>query len=158
MEKWRHVFLRVISKEYPTKDHENWIKCQQLEPHIAPIIETEPVTVEEKGDWAQLLTNVGWYEWQMGRYNAAEKMLKKAVEIREKVLDRERKNTIQALGKMMLKRRCGYERKFWTKSVTTHFRHGQRPSFHTHERRQACCCAGMPGKIRRGRADAPTGA
>jgi tetratricopeptide (TPR) repeat protein len=104
MEKWRHVFLRVISKEYPTEDHENWIKRQQLEPHIAPIIETEPVTVEEKGDWAQLLTNGGWYEWQMGRYNAAEKMLKKAVEIREKVLDKERKNTIQALGKMMLKK------------------------------------------------------
>ncbi|KAI1846943.1 hypothetical protein JX265_014012 [Neoarthrinium moseri] len=97
IDRWRDVFLRFISKEYPTGDHKNWTRCQQLEPHITPIVETEPATAEGKGHWAQLLTNAGWYGWQIGRYNAAEAMLRKAVEIRQEVPSGEYTEAYQAL-------------------------------------------------------------
>ncbi|KAI1840261.1 hypothetical protein JX266_013542 [Neoarthrinium moseri] len=70
---------------------------EQLEPHITPIVETEPATAEGKGHWAQLLTNAGWYGWQIGRYNAAEAMLQKAVEIRQEVPSGEYTEAYQAL-------------------------------------------------------------
>ncbi|ETS73709.1 hypothetical protein PFICI_14655 [Pestalotiopsis fici W106-1] len=99
MERWRHVFLRVMSKEHPDGEPENWMTCQQLEPHIAQIIETEPLTTEGKENWAQLLNNAAWYRWQMGRYGAAEAMLRKAVEIREKILGGDRSDALEAPSK-----------------------------------------------------------
>jgi tetratricopeptide (TPR) repeat protein len=87
--RWKQIFLRIMSENYPPGSYENWAKCQQLEPHIAQLVETQPADAGDATEWAQLLTNAGWYWWQVGVYERAEALLRKAVEVREAVLGAE---------------------------------------------------------------------
>ncbi|KAH8659344.1 hypothetical protein BGZ60DRAFT_456926 [Tricladium varicosporioides] len=111
IERWRHGFLHIMSKEYPSGNYENWPKCQQLEPHIAQVIETEPVAAEAIKDWARLLTNAGWYGWQIGRYDTAIAMLRKAVDVQERVLSSEHSDMLLsiALVALVLRHQGRYE-------------------------------------------------
>ncbi|KAH7021517.1 uncharacterized protein B0I36DRAFT_388201 [Microdochium trichocladiopsis] len=86
MARWKQIFLHIMSENYPPGSYENWSKCQQLEPHIAQLLETQPADAKGATEWARLLTNAGWYGWQVGGYERAEVLLWKAVEVREAVL------------------------------------------------------------------------
>ncbi|KXJ85386.1 P-loop containing nucleoside triphosphate hydrolase protein [Microdochium bolleyi] len=80
MARWKQIFLHLMSENYPPGSYENWSQCQQLEPHIAQLVETQPEDAEGATAWARLLTNAGWYGWQMGGYDRAKASLWKAVE------------------------------------------------------------------------------
>jgi hypothetical protein len=86
LERWKQVFLHSMLEEYPPGRYENWPKCEQLEPHIAQLVEIQPADAVGAAEWAQLLTNVGWYGLQMGGYDRAMALLWKAVKVREVVL------------------------------------------------------------------------
>jgi tetratricopeptide (TPR) repeat protein len=92
------TFLQVISREYPSGEYSNWAKCHQLDPHIETLLETEPEDEKGARNLAQLLTNSGWYEWQIGRYETAQKRLNKAVIIRERSLGAEHPDTLKSVG------------------------------------------------------------
>ncbi|KAH7021622.1 P-loop containing nucleoside triphosphate hydrolase protein, partial [Microdochium trichocladiopsis] len=86
MARWKQRFLHIMSENYPPGSYENWSKCQQLEPHIAQLVDTQPADAKGATEWARLLANAGWYAWQMGGYDRAKDLLWKVVEVREAVL------------------------------------------------------------------------
>ncbi|KXJ84799.1 P-loop containing nucleoside triphosphate hydrolase protein, partial [Microdochium bolleyi] len=100
--RWKRTFLHIMSENYPPGNYENWAKCQQLEPHIAQLIETQPADAKGATEWARLLTNAGWYGRQMGGYDRAKALLWKAVEVREAVLGTEDSDTLASVSILAL--------------------------------------------------------
>ncbi|KXJ84796.1 P-loop containing nucleoside triphosphate hydrolase protein, partial [Microdochium bolleyi] len=98
--RWKRIFLHIMSENYPPGRYENWSKCQQLEPHILQLVETQPADAEGATEWARLLTNAGWYGWQVGGYERVKAMLKKAVEVREAVLGAENSGTLASVNNL----------------------------------------------------------
>ncbi|KAM6513857.1 hypothetical protein FALCPG4_015064 [Fusarium falciforme] len=82
-ERWRQVFLRAMSRHFPSGAFETWPTCRMLLPHIELVLEEEPPS-EDLRDWAYLLTNCAWYMLAVGNYRAAEYLSGKAVETRAK--------------------------------------------------------------------------
>lgn len=100
-ERWKSTYLRNISLEYPAGDYENWRKCQQLEPHIATVVDTEPIG-EDAWDWARLLTKVAWYRRKIGQYVAAEKMAREAVNVMDRTRCAEHPDTLASVSNLAM--------------------------------------------------------
>ncbi|KAI8628837.1 hypothetical protein F5Y19DRAFT_98593 [Xylariaceae sp. FL1651] len=84
-EVWRRRFLSLMATELPTGEFQNRAKCQQLLPHLETLYEQELPGNEAAKEWAQLLTNVAWYLWREGQYNAAQDAAVKAFKIKERI-------------------------------------------------------------------------
>ncbi|KAI8663500.1 hypothetical protein NCS57_00951200 [Fusarium keratoplasticum] len=97
--RWRQVFLRSISRHFPSGAFETWPTCQLLLPHIESVLEEKPPD-EDLQNWARLLTNCAWYMLTIGNYTAAEKLGGKAVETRTKVLGEEHPNTLASMSNL----------------------------------------------------------
>ncbi|KAI8658994.1 hypothetical protein NCS55_01178200 [Fusarium keratoplasticum] len=95
-ERWRQVFLRSMSRHFPSGAFETWPTCQLLLPHIEPVLEEKPPD-EDLQNWARLLTNCAWYMLTIGNYTVAEKLGGKAVEVRTKVLGEEHPSTLTSM-------------------------------------------------------------
>ncbi|XXG96704.1 hypothetical protein Hte_002994 [Hypoxylon texense] len=93
-EVWRQRFLSLMAKEFPTGEFKNRAKCQQLLPHLDTLLDQEPSGREAAKEWAKLLTNVAWYLWHEGNYNAAQDAAAKAFKMKERILEQ---NDISAL-------------------------------------------------------------
>ncbi|KAJ4183504.1 hypothetical protein NW759_017073 [Fusarium solani] len=100
-ERWKRVFLRSMSRHFPSGAFETWPTCQLLLPHIESLLE-EKAPDEELRNWAYLLTNCGWYMLTIGKYTAAERLGGKAVEIRAKVLGEEDPSTLTSMANLAL--------------------------------------------------------
>ncbi|KXJ84605.1 P-loop containing nucleoside triphosphate hydrolase protein, partial [Microdochium bolleyi] len=100
--KWKQIFLYIMSGNYPPGSYENWPKCQQLEPHIAQLMETQPADAEGATAWARLLTNSGRYGLEVGGYERAEALLWKAVKVRERLLGAEDSHTLSSVSILAL--------------------------------------------------------
>jgi tetratricopeptide (TPR) repeat protein len=111
VEKWRQKFCMLMSSEFPTGNFETWPKCQQLLPHVEPLLSYEPADEGPLREWARLLTNVAWYMCMMGSYRAAEDMVLKAIRVRERTLGLEDFRTLISLSNLasMLQYQGKYE-------------------------------------------------
>jgi hypothetical protein len=98
-ESWRRVFLRVMSRHFPSGTFETWPTCQMLLPHIESMLEAEPPD-EDLQNWACLLNNCIWYMFTIGNYRAAEILGEKAVETTTKVLGEEHPDTLSSMGNL----------------------------------------------------------
>ncbi|KAB2576154.1 Kinesin light chain [Lasiodiplodia theobromae] len=85
-ERWKGAFVELMAREFPTGEFENWGRCQQLLPHVESLLDGEAATDELLKALAQILANVGWYMWMKGDYKAGERITRKAVAVRERVL------------------------------------------------------------------------
>jgi tetratricopeptide (TPR) repeat protein len=85
-ERWRRKFLALMAGEFPLGMFENWVKCQQLIPHLECLFHQEPTEEESLRKWAQVLTNAARYMWTKGKYSAARDAAMKAVTTREQIL------------------------------------------------------------------------
>ena len=63
--------MELVAQEFPTRQFENWAKCQQLLSYIESLYDAEPTSDDCLKDWAQILTNAAWYMRIMGNYKAA---------------------------------------------------------------------------------------
>ncbi|KAJ4193670.1 hypothetical protein NW759_016585 [Fusarium solani] len=99
VERWKRVFLRSMSRHFPSGVFETWPTCQLLLPHTESILEEKPPD-EDLQNWARLLTNCAWYMLTIGKYTAAEKLGGKAVEIRTKVLGEEHPSTLTSMANL----------------------------------------------------------
>ena len=97
---WNRRFLQVMAREYPAGMYENWSKCQQLDPHVEHVIRKKPTDEEDAKNWAQLLSNVGWYKAEAGMYEVAEQVDRQALGGREKVLGPEHPDTLTSVGNL----------------------------------------------------------
>ncbi|KAF2732966.1 hypothetical protein EJ04DRAFT_469350 [Polyplosphaeria fusca] len=84
---WRRRFTALMARVFPSGAYENWPKCQMLLPHVEPMFKHEAVEEEMLEDWAQVLSNAGWYLWMKGQYVAAERAVVKAIQTRKKRAD-----------------------------------------------------------------------
>jgi tetratricopeptide (TPR) repeat protein len=94
VDRWREKFCRLMSREFPVGEFENWPKCQKLFPHVEPLFSHEPADEGLLREWAGVLTNAAWYMWMKGSYQAAEDTVLKAIKARERMLGREDPDTL----------------------------------------------------------------
>ncbi|KAJ3522867.1 hypothetical protein NM208_g12684 [Fusarium decemcellulare] len=96
-EQWKWVFLRSMSRHFPRGGaFETWPTCQLLLPHVESLLEEKP-SDESLQNWACLLTNCALYMLTIGNYTAAEKLGRKAVETRTKVLGEDHPDTLTSM-------------------------------------------------------------
>jgi hypothetical protein len=86
MENWEGRFSMLMLTEFPNGDFKNWSKCQQLFPHVEPLLNNEPADRELVIGWATLLINAALYMWTKGSYKVAEDTVVKAIMARERIL------------------------------------------------------------------------
>jgi tetratricopeptide (TPR) repeat protein len=101
---WEQRFLVLMAQELPDGEYENWVKCQQLLPHVEPLFESKPAAEEALKAWAQVLTNAAMYLWMRGNYSTAQKIAAEALAAREKILgleDRETLSSVAVLGRVL---------------------------------------------------------
>ncbi|KAH8651714.1 hypothetical protein BGZ61DRAFT_468822 [Ilyonectria robusta] len=98
-ERWRQLFLRAMSRYFPSGVFRNWPTCQMLLPHIESMLEEQPPN-EDLQDWACLLSNCALYMLTSGNYRVAENLSGKAVETRTKVLGEEHPSTLTSMGNL----------------------------------------------------------
>ncbi|KAK2024242.1 TPR-like protein [Colletotrichum zoysiae] len=88
LRKWRRIYLRVMSREYPQNgEFENWAKCQELEPHTQSVVNDKPENNDDLVAFSQLLHAMGWYKHEMGKYKEAEQLYRQASKGFERVLE-----------------------------------------------------------------------
>jgi tetratricopeptide (TPR) repeat protein len=83
---WEQRFVALMAQELPSGEYENWVRCQQLLPHVEPLFESEPAGEEAWKAWAQVLSNAAWYLWMQGSYSTAQQVAARALAAREGVL------------------------------------------------------------------------
>jgi tetratricopeptide (TPR) repeat protein len=80
---WAQRAVRVVNAVFPEVEHQTWPQCDRLLPHAQAcmiLIEQERLTIPEA---ASLLTIMGWYLGERGRYTEAELPLHIAMVIHE---------------------------------------------------------------------------
>ncbi len=62
--------------------------------HAQAAVEHKPTEQEFMKEWALLLYNAEWYAWAKGIYKEAERMLRKVIMIRKKILEQRKLETL----------------------------------------------------------------
>jgi tetratricopeptide (TPR) repeat protein len=93
-EQWEQRFLMLMAQELPSGKYENWAKCQQLLPHVEPLLESKPAAEAALNAWAQVLTNAAWYLWMRGNYSTAQHIAAKALATGERSLGLDNRHTM----------------------------------------------------------------
>ncbi|RKL05191.1 hypothetical protein BFJ70_g17144 [Fusarium oxysporum] len=99
--RWRQLFLRSMSRNFPDGTFETWPVCQILLPHAEPTFGEEPPS-EDLLNWASLLTNCALYMLTIGNYRMAEDLSKKAVKARTKLLGEEHPDMLTSMANLAL--------------------------------------------------------
>ncbi|KAI4940870.1 hypothetical protein J4E91_011127 [Alternaria rosae] len=94
---WEQRFVQLMAQELPNGEHENWVRCQQLLPHVEPLFSTQPASEQALEAWVQVLTNAAWYLLERGSYSVAQPIAAKAVAAREKALGQEDQQTLTSV-------------------------------------------------------------
>ena len=102
LETWKQRYIKNLSAEFPTGEHENWTYCRALFPHAKSAIMQRPRGEESLREWASLLHNAGWYAWRKGSILEAVELSHKAMTVRQKTLGQEHEDTLSSMGMMGL--------------------------------------------------------
>ncbi|CEJ92448.1 hypothetical protein VHEMI08099 [[Torrubiella] hemipterigena] len=99
-ERWRCIYLRVLSSEYPFGSFQNWAICRRLEPHIQRAIERCPTGNDDIRNWILILNNTAWFQYTTGNSRRAERMNREALEANTKVLGEEHPDTLAIMNNL----------------------------------------------------------
>ena len=102
LEKCKEVYITIMARNFPVGQHKNWERCQALFPHTELVIGYRPINKEFLQDWATVLFNAAWYARQVGKYNKAEEIDRRALEEREIVLGKEHPDTLTSVSNLAL--------------------------------------------------------
>jgi tetratricopeptide (TPR) repeat protein len=87
VEQWQQKFIKLMVKEFPPPIFRNWTECRQLLPHVESLYEMKLSGDDSVTEWAQVLRRAGRYlEMAQGKYDAAERLYRRALEGCEKEL------------------------------------------------------------------------
>src|SRR6266516_4876635 len=109
-QQWAQRAVQAVNAAFPEVKFETWLQCERCLPHAQAcmiLIEQERLTIPEAAD---LLTSMGWYLGERGRYTEAESPLQHAMTIREQqseVEDLQTAYTATTLGWL-----CEYQGKY----------------------------------------------
>ena len=94
LEQWKQCYIKNLSAEFPTGEHENWKNCQALFPHAKSAIIQRPKAEESLREWASLLYYAAWYAWRKGSITEAADLSEMAMKVRKKIFDEEHEETL----------------------------------------------------------------
>jgi Tfp pilus assembly protein PilF len=98
---WQEKSRAIVAEMYPDGQYERWTECQRLLPHAEEVMKS--ISAENKEDRLHMATislNCGWYLLGRGRYEEAEVMCRRALEVREEVLGREHSDTLTSVSNL----------------------------------------------------------
>jgi tetratricopeptide (TPR) repeat protein len=89
--------LQLIAHTFPNGDHENKAVCESLLPHAQVVLQYSLESDATASPRASLLNNIGWFEWQQGRYESAYQNVQAAYQIKQKIFGDEAHDTVNSL-------------------------------------------------------------
>jgi tetratricopeptide (TPR) repeat protein len=89
--------LQLIADRFPIGEHENKVLCESLLPHAQKVLQHDMKLDVTASSRTRLLFNVGWFEWQQGRYESAYRHAQTACQICQEMFGDEAKNTLNSL-------------------------------------------------------------
>lgn len=97
LEQWKQCYIKNLSAEFPTGEHENWTYCQTLFPHVKSAVTQRPKAKGSLRDWASLLHNAAWYAWRKGNISEAVNLSEIATKVRKEILGQEHEETLSSI-------------------------------------------------------------
>ena len=76
----------ILSRRFPTGEHENWKMCELLLPHARRVLGYTYTSEDGQLCYASLCQNTSWYDWSQGRYESAFEAAEAAYSVRRKLL------------------------------------------------------------------------
>ncbi|KAI9856827.1 MAG: hypothetical protein M1813_008764, partial [Trichoglossum hirsutum] len=100
LEKWRKESVRIMARTFPNGEYETWTDCRVLLPHSKEVM-TYMLNDEDEGlNRATIADHTAWYLHYQGEYAEAERIIRGAVERRERVLGLEHPYTLASVSKL----------------------------------------------------------
>ncbi|PQE15085.1 hypothetical protein CJF31_00007170 [Rutstroemia sp. NJR-2017a BVV2] len=97
-ERWKERFIKSLESALPESGkYENWPRWQPLFPHVQSSAAQRPLNRDVLLDWASVLCGAASYATDINNYGEAEKLLIKALEVRETLLGRRADETLQSM-------------------------------------------------------------
>ncbi|KAK3990428.1 kinesin light chain [Cladorrhinum sp. PSN332] len=91
----------AVAKAYPYGKHENRVNCGKYLPHVYAVLElTGTESTDEKIARAHILFRAGSFLWYRGQWRDAEKLERKAVNLRAEVLGHNDSDTLASMGNL----------------------------------------------------------
>ncbi|KUJ07385.1 uncharacterized protein LY89DRAFT_365096 [Mollisia scopiformis] len=100
LENWKEKYIDIMGNAFPIGRYENRRVCGKLFPHAQMVLLFCPTNEVYLAQWASILFNAAWYSSEIGSYNTAEEMDRRALEGREKVLGKEHPNTLTSVSNL----------------------------------------------------------
>ena len=97
LEVWKQCYIKNLSAKFPIGEHENWIDCQALFPHVKSAVTQRPKGEKSLRDWTSLMHNAAWYSWRKGSITEAVDLSQIAMKMRKKRLGQEHKETLASM-------------------------------------------------------------
>ena len=98
LEQWKQCYIKNLSAEFPTGEHENWTYCQALFPHAKSAVIQRPKAEGSLREWASLLYHAAWYAWRKGSITEAVDLSEMAMKVRKNILGQEHEETLGSMG------------------------------------------------------------
>ncbi|KAF6810671.1 Kinesin light chain 5 [Colletotrichum plurivorum] len=98
--RWSWLFVKLAADHFPSGAYETWGTCQSLLPHIEPALSRKRKGKGDILDWAELLTNVCWYMFMLGKYSRAEMLGEEAFNARKNVLGLSHPSTLTSMANL----------------------------------------------------------
>ncbi|KAJ0306108.1 hypothetical protein Brms1b_010559 [Colletotrichum noveboracense] len=95
--RWSRLFMKLAADYFPSGAFETWNTCQNLLPHIEPILSEQARDQGDIRDWAKLLTNVCCYMLMIGEYSRAEVLGEEAVQAMKSGLGPDHPDTLTSV-------------------------------------------------------------
>ena len=97
---WAERAVRAVDSAFPYVEYQTWPKCEQLLPQARVCAELIEQWKMAFSDSARLLNQMAYYLRQRAQYVEAEPLYKRALAIREKVLEPEHPDVAQSLNNL----------------------------------------------------------
>jgi tetratricopeptide (TPR) repeat protein len=96
---WLEVAIAVIDAAFPKVDFANWAACERLLPHAQAVAQRALDAQAESLPLARVLHNTAAYLTERARYSEAQRLLERALAIRERALGPEHLDVADSLTK-----------------------------------------------------------
>jgi tetratricopeptide (TPR) repeat protein len=97
LEIWKEKYINIMEKAFPVGRHKNWTICGKLFPHAEMVLLYWPTNEVYLTKWASILYNAACYSSEMGSYDTAEEMNRRALEGYETALGKEHPDTLTSV-------------------------------------------------------------
>ncbi|KAL1864824.1 hypothetical protein Plec18167_009618 [Paecilomyces lecythidis] len=100
VKRFKDIFFHLGAMHFPNGTFETWARCQDILPHVQPLLHEQPTDESSILDWSQVLTNMSQYMLMIGDYSTAECGAHKAVRARKKILGDEHPDMLASMANL----------------------------------------------------------